>query len=248
MHRLLNALALAIALVWSAGALAEAGADDAGADVAREGADAAGQGAGTFVEGDDFAALAVPVETSDPEKIEVVEVFSYACIHCKTFDPTLEEWSAALPEDVTFRRVPAIFNQTWALFAQAFYAAEVLGVAEQVHTPMFIAIHDRGVDLRDPTLLAELFEVEADVPPEKFTQVFNSFGVRSRVQQADAHGRAYGVTGVPTLIVDGRFRVDGRMAGDNTSMLAVVEYLVDQQREAREMPAPGPAAAPVGSE
>lgn len=185
-----------------------------------------------FVEGVHYQKLDVPVETQDADQVEVVEVFSYACIHCKTFDPTLEAWRETLPDGVAFRRVPAIFDQTWALFAQAFYTAEVLGVSDQVHTPMFVAIHDRGVDLRDPNLIAVLFEQQAGIDPAEFTQVFNSFGVRSRVQQADAHGRAYGISGVPTLVVDGRYKVDGRMAGNNTNMLAIVEYLISQRQSA----------------
>ena len=192
-----------------------------------------GARAAEFEEGKHYARLTVPVETLDAAKVEVVEVFSYACIHCKTFDPALEEWRLAQPADVQFRRVPAIFNQTWALFAQAFYTAELLDITEKVHGPMFTAIHDEGVDLRDPTLLAELFNQVAGIPTAEFTQVFNSFGVRSRVQQAEAHGRAYGITGVPTLIVDGRFRVDGTMAGNNTSMLRIVDFLVAKQRSER---------------
>jgi thiol:disulfide interchange protein DsbA len=186
----------------------------------------AAEAAGAFTQGVHYEKLEVPVQTENDDGVEVVEVFSYACVHCKNFDPTLEAWRETLPDNVTFRRVPAVFDQTWALFAQAFYTAEVLGVTDKVHTPMFLAIHEQGVDLRDPTLLAALFEQAADVPPAEFTQVFNSFGVRSRVQQAEARGRAYGITGVPALIVDGRYRVDGRMAGNNTNMLAVVDYLV----------------------
>ena len=52
--------------------------------------------------------------------------------------------------------------------------------------------------------------------------------MRSRVQQADAHGRAYGVTGVPTLVVDGRYKIDGRMAGNNANMLAIGARVVGE--------------------
>lgn len=187
--------------------------------------------AAEFVEGVHYQTLDVPVETENPEAVEVVEVFSYACVHCKTFDPKLEMWKQELPDGVEFRRLPAIFDQTWAWFAQAYYAAQVLGVSDQVHTPLFVAIHDQGVDLRDPTLMAALFEQTAGVDPAEFTQVVNSFGVRSRVQQADAHGRAFRISGVPTLVVDGRYKVDGRMAGNNTNMLAVVDYLVALRQE-----------------
>jgi thiol:disulfide interchange protein DsbA len=184
-----------------------------------------------FAEGVHYVKLAVPVGTRNPDRIEVVEVFSYGCIHCKTFDPTLEAWRNTLTEDVVFRRVPAIFDQNWAFFAQAFYTAEVLGISKKVHQPLFVAIHEQGMNLLDPALMAALFEQAANVPPEEFTRVFNSFGVRSRVQQAEAHGRAYGITGVPTLIVDGRYRVDGRMAGNNTKMLQIVDYLVAGLRD-----------------
>ena len=183
-----------------------------------------------FEEGVHYQKLPVPVETENPGKVEVVELFSYACIHCKTFDPTLETWRDEQADDVLFRRVPAIFNETWKLLAQAFYTAEVLGVTEKVHEPIFRALHDQGVNLGDPALMTALFEQVGGVSPEEFTQVFKSFSVRSRVQQADAHGRAYRVTGVPTLIVDGMYRIDGRMAGNNTNMLKIVDFLVAERR------------------
>lgn len=188
--------------------------------------------AADFQEGVHYQRLPVPVETKDANRVEVVELFSYACIHCKTFDPTLEAWRGEQADDVLFRRVPAIFNQTWKLLAQAFYAAEVLGIGEKVHQPMFRALHDQGVNLGNPSLLAALFQEVAGVVPSEFTRIFNSFSVRSRVQQAEAHGRAYRVTGVPTLIVDGIYRIDGKMAGNNTKMLEIVDFLIAERRGA----------------
>ncbi len=188
--------------------------------------------AADFQEGVHYQRLPVPVETKDANRVEVVELFSYACIHCKNFDLTLEAWRGEQADDVLFRRVPAIFNKTWKLLAQAFYAAEVLGIGEKVHQPMFRALHDQGVNLGNPSLLAALFQEVAGVVPSEFTQVFNSFSVRSRVQQAEAHGRAYRVTGVPTLIVDGIYRIDGKMAGNNTKMLEIVDFLIAERRGA----------------
>lgn len=201
-----------------------------------------------FEEGVHYARLPVAVSTADAAKVEVVEMFSYACPHCKEFDPELEAWREQQTETVDFHRVPAIFNPTYATLAQAFYSAEALGVGEQVHAPMFHAIHDRGVDLRRPELLAALFEEMADVEPSAFQQVFDSFAVRGRVQQADARGRAYRITGVPAIIVDGLYRVDARMAGDNARMLAVVDYLVTQQSRAKGIETATVTAALEGAE
>ncbi len=197
-----------------------------------------GENGARFEEGVDFVRLPVPVETRDAAKIEVVEVFSYACIHCKNFEPALDAWSAEVPDDVDFYRLPATFNQTWAQLAQGFYAAEALGVLDKVHGAIFRAIHDRGINVADPATMAQLFEAAAGVPQDQFYQVFNSFSVRSRVQQADARGRVYRITGTPTMIVDGTYRVDARMAGSHDSMLDVVDYLVAQRRAAAAGEAP----------
>lgn len=186
-----------------------------------------------YREGEHYERLPYPVETRDPDKIEVIEVFSYACIHCKNFEPALKAWLPTIPDDVDFYRMPATFNSQWETLGQLFYTAEALGVTDKVHDEIYRAIHDRGVNLTDPTLMAEFFQEKAGVDPDEFNKVFSSFSVRSRVQQAHARGVAYRISGTPTMIVDGRYRVDGRMAGGNARMLDVVNYLVAQRREAK---------------
>ena len=156
-----------------------------------------------------YELLPIPVQTGDPSKIEVVEVFSYGCPHCFDFDAVLESWRAKQPSDVAFRRVPAMFRPEWVILAQAFYAAEVLGVTDRVNKPIFEAIHLEGLNPGDPAVLANIFEESAGVDGEQFLKVLNSFGVRSKAQQADAQGRMYRLPGVPTLIVDGKYQVNG---------------------------------------
>ncbi len=185
-----------------------------------------------FVEGTHYKRLEIDVETADPDKVEVVEVFSYMCVHCFNFDPYVEAWKGIQEEDVAFRRVPASFSADWELLAQAFYTAQTLGVTDQVHTPIFEGLHNKGKDLRKSAGLAQVFEDAADVSEEDFNTAYNSFSVRSRVQQAKALTRAYKVTGVPTLVVNGKYVVDGRMAGGNVAMLQVVDFLVAQERAA----------------
>jgi thiol:disulfide interchange protein DsbA len=185
--------------------------------------------ADAFVEGEHYEVLPIAVDTADADSIEVVEVFSYMCIHCYNFDPAVNAWAAAQPDSVKFVRIPAIFSSDWELMAQAYYTAEVLGVGDKVHMPIFNGIHAKQTDLRQPALLAKVFAEEAGVDKADFDQAYNSFSVRSRVQQANAKGRAYRVTGVPTMIVNGKYRVDGRMAGNNTKMLEVVDYLVAKE-------------------
>ena len=189
--------------------------------------------AAEFEEGTHYEVLPIAVDTSDDSKVEVVEMFSYACVHCFNFDPMVHSWHARQDEGVNFVRIPAVFNQDWELLAQAYYTAETLGVTEDIHMPMFEGIHLGQQDLRQVPLLHALFEDSAEVSEADFNTAYNSFSVRSRVQQAKAKGRAYRITGVPTMIVNGKYRVDGRMAGSNSNMLAVVDYLVELEQQAQ---------------
>jgi len=180
-----------------------------------------------------YERLPIAVDTAHPGKIEVVEVFSYGCPHCFSFEPAIEAWRVRQPADVDFRRIPAVFRSDWVILAQAYYAAEVLGVVDKVHEPIFEAIHVQGLNAGDPAVLAKIFQDSAGIDGEQFLKVLNSFGVRSKVQQADAQARMYRVPGVPTLIVNGKYRVNGgQLVGTNVEMLDVVDYLVARERSA----------------
>ena len=185
-----------------------------------------------YVEGVHYEAISVPVSTGLTDKVEVVEVFGYLCIHCYSFDPMLGRWEKTKPADVDFKRVPAVFSTEWSLMAQAFYTAETLGVADKMHEPLFEAIHIDRLNIRDEQVLAELFAEHANVSALEFSKAYSAFSVKSRVQQARAKGSAYGITGVPTMVVNGKYRVDGRMAGSNENMLKVVDFLVAKEKAA----------------
>ena len=186
-----------------------------------------------YVEGVHYEAIDIPVKTGlegeQPLKVEVVEVLSYMCIHCYSFDPLLKLWEQNKAEQAVFNRLPAVFSADWELMARAFYTAEILDVSEQMHEPLFEAIHKQPKNLRDEDIMAALFLEHAEIPAAEFTESFNSFFVRSRVMQARAKGRAYGITGVPVMIVNGKYRVGGRMAGSNEAMLDVVDFLVRRE-------------------
>ena len=166
--------------------------------------------------------------------VEVVEVFSYGCIHCFNFDPAMEAWRVVDREGVSFRRLPAVFGSSWEPLARWFYTADVLGVHEQVHEPLFKAIHEHRLDIRDPKLAAQLFENVAGVDPAEFEKVAASFPVGYRIQQDSSSLRKFRISAVPTMVVGGQYRIDGEMAGSNVRMLEVVDFLVQKIRADNE--------------
>lgn len=184
-----------------------------------------------YVEGKQYVKLAMPIHTPDPNKIEVTEYFSYGCPHCFKFDPIINAWKDTLPKDVMFDRTPAIWNKDYEVYAQTYYTAKALHILDKVHTPIFRAIHVQGMQLNTPSAMAKFFS-QFGVDPKVFAKTYESFGVRARVQQAEARGRAYRASGVPTLIINGKYRIEGSMAGSNTNMLRVADFLIDKERRA----------------
>lgn len=184
-----------------------------------------------FVEGTHYTKLKVPVETRNPTKIEVVEVFSYTCVHCYTLERMLGPWLAVQPDDVDFHRVPFAYGHL-APLAQAFYTAEVMDVLPRVHMKIFESIHEYNIDMRRPQHIRRLFVREAKVDEDEFLRTYESFGVMTRVRQADAQTRMYQVEGTPSIVVNGRYLVEVTRAGSLAGMMLVVNQLIDAERAA----------------
>lgn len=176
-----------------------------------------------------YRKLPSPQPTSDPDKIEVVEVFWYGCPHCNRFQPYLEKWLETLPADVRFVRMPAIFNDRWEVHARAYYIAAALGVLDDIHPRIFAAIHDEGRGL--PTLEAvRAFFIEQGVSGNEFDRHARSFTVTSGIQRSFVMQQRYGLRGVPAVVVNGRYVVSGSTAGDYPTVLEVVDALIGRER------------------
>ena len=178
-----------------------------------------------------YQKLPTPQPTSDPDRIEVVEVFWYGCPHCNRFQPFLEPWIESLPDHVRFVRMPAVFSDVWELHARAYYIAAALGVLDEIHPRIFAAIHDEGRRLETLDAIRDFFAAHG-VDASDFDKQANSFSVKSGVQRSLVMQRGYGLRGVPALIVNGRFLVSGSTAGSYPKVLEVTDALVAREHEA----------------
>ena len=187
-----------------------------------------------YTEGKQYTALANPQPTSNPDKIEVVELFWYGCPHCYRLEPYVSKWVASKPDDVEFVLMPAIIGPPWELLAKAFYTAEFLDVQDKIHIALFEAIHNDKKKFNDAAAVQRLF-VAQGVSEKDFRNTFNSFAVSVKVNNAKLMTKRYAISGVPTIIVNGKYSTSGSLAGSNENIIKVVDYLVDQERQA--MPA-----------
>lgn len=181
--------------------------------------------------GKHYQVLPYPVRTRDPNKVEVVELFWYGCPHCYSFNPLVLHWEEKLPEDVDFWLSPAVFGRNWQAHAQAFYTAEALGMGKQMHQPLFDAIVRDRKRLDTEDSLAKFF-AQYGVQEADFRGAFNSFSVKTKVDQAIARGKNYRATGVPALIVNGKYRISATDAGGQREMLEVADFLIAKERAA----------------
>jgi len=183
-----------------------------------------------LVEGRDWRAITPPQPSDSPEKIEVLEFFSYGCSHCMAFNPIVKEWARKLPSDVAFRRVPVTFGRTaWETLARLFLALEIGGDLEQLDQKVFEALHQERARIytRD-AILDWVGKQGAD--PERFASVYDSFDLQTRLMRAEQLAERYRIDAVPTLTVGGRFAVLGHAAQGFEGLLAIADELILESR------------------
>ncbi|MBL0163757.1 MAG: thiol:disulfide interchange protein DsbA/DsbL [Xanthomonadales bacterium] len=177
-----------------------------------------------------------PIEPAEPtasgDKVEVLEVFSYACIHCAHFQPYADEIKSKLPDYAEFSYMPAIFNEQWEAFARAFYTAQSLGLLAKTHQALFDAVHRDHRPIRSfDDIVAFYGEQGADVG--KFKQVAASFEIESKLARSRSMVPKYGVDGTPTIIIDGKYRITAGSAGGYPQLVALVDTLVKKAHAER---------------
>ena len=182
--------------------------------------------------GKTYVELANPVPVSEPGKIEVVELFWYGCPHCYAFEPTINPWAEKLPADVNFKRIPALFGGPWDAHGQLFITLDTMGVEHKVHNAVFNAIQKEGKRLTKPEDMAD-FVATQGVDKAKFLETFNSFAVKGKMAQYKELAQKYGVQGVPTMIVNGKYRFDLGTTGGPEQTLDVANQLIAKERAAK---------------
>jgi thiol:disulfide interchange protein DsbA len=183
-----------------------------------------------YVEGTHYNPTAQRIATKDDNVIEVIELFSYSCPHCFRLDPQVQEWKKTLPENVTFTHVPAIFRDSWLQLAKLYYAAEATGNLDKLHQAAFNAIHVEKKRLNTESEILD-FVAEQGIDRDMFEKTMNSFSVQSKVKKALVISQTSGITGVPSMIVNGQYRTSAPEAGSNEDMLKVTDFLIQQQMQ-----------------
>jgi protein dithiol oxidoreductase (disulfide-forming) len=197
-----------------------------------------------WVEGNHYERINPPVPTSTPGKVEVTEVFSYGCPYCNSAQPLAERIRASLPAYAQMTYVHASFApaEAWPMFQRAFLTAQALGIAEANHRAMFEAIWETGeIPLVDPTTrqiarplpniahAAKFYARHAGIKEEDFLARSREADIDEAVRRSDALVKAYGISGTPSFVVNGKYRM-GKGIRTSDDMVRAINYLVSLER------------------
>jgi thiol:disulfide interchange protein DsbA len=166
-----------------------------------------------------------------PGKVEVVEVFWYACGHCYLLEPKLEAWNRnGKPANAELVRLPATWNNALKTHARVFYTMELLG-KQNLNAEIWREINLKGNRLDTPAAI-ETFFTSRGVSKADFQKAFASFAVDSKIMKAEDLNRRYKITGTPTVIVNGKYVTDIGMAGSEDRLFEVINALVAKEKPA----------------
>jgi len=157
-----------------------------------------------YTDGDAYVTLSTPHRYSDQGKVEVVEVFSYACVHCAHFAPYMDKLEASLPEGVVVHYIPANFSRAWEPFARAYYAARELGVAKATHDALFKDKFINNFPLNSLSDLAD-FYARHGVDRAAFLKAAKSDKTTRQMATDTRLIRQWHVDATPTIVVDGKY-------------------------------------------
>ncbi len=175
-----------------------------------------------------YKELDTPQATKIDNKIEIIEVFWYGCSHCYNFEPYLDKWLEEKAEYIEFIRIPGILNKNWLPHARAFYVAKKLDILEKIHRPLFDAIHKDKRAILDEKSLKTFFS-EHGVSGNTFQQAYQSKEVEENIKKAFKKGRDYVLTGVPTIIINGKYTTSASIAGSFEKIIVVINTLAAKE-------------------
>ena len=180
----------------------------------------------------EYTTIDPPLATHTGNKIEVMEIFWYGCPHCYAYQPYLEKWLKSKPANVEFRLMPGLLNSAWVPHARAYYTAVKLGVLDKIHHQLFDAIHKDRKEIFSEDAIKKFF-IEQGIDGDTFSKVYDSPEIDEKLRQALRAQIQAKITGVPSIIVGGKYLTSPSMTGSFDSMGPVINSLIKKASEGK---------------
>ena len=183
-----------------------------------------------FQEGVHYFKIDQVQAVTDSDTVEVTEFFSYACSHCNTFEPFLQNWSQSKADNVVLKRIPVAFGRrAWEMMARAYITSEMMGIVEESHVAMMDAIWKQRKQFRSLDELADFYS-GFGVERSSFIANYQSFAADSQLRKSQRDVQIMGITATPSLVVNRKYRItSSKDVNDFNVMLDVVDFLVAKE-------------------
>lgn len=196
-------------------------------------AESAAQGGGkAYQEEVHYYRLSTPMPVSQSNVVEVKEFFWYACTHCLKFEPIFKNWLATRKSPkIKVELIPAIWNDMTNFHAKLFYTLKALGIQEKLHTPTY----ERNVSAKGRILKEDgarkYLKKYAGIDEKTFRLAWTAFGTRMKTRRARELTSQSELTGTPTLIIHGKYRIVSNAHLTLREMLNVADYLIERENQ-----------------
>ena len=182
--------------------------------------------------GRDYVRLDPPHAVARGDKIEVIEFFYYGCPVCYELEPKLTRWYFGVLDSVALRRVPALASHNWDNFAKLFYTLDAMGQLDRLHWTVYGDFQFEGLKLNEEPEMAA-WAAHNGVDPQKFADIYHSPEIPAKLAEARKMTKDYGIKGVPSIVVDGKYLTSARLAGSTDRLMLIVGQLVELARKER---------------
>jgi len=180
-------------------------------------------------QGNGYQLIQPPQNTSVTDQVEVVEFFWLGCPHCYSLEPDMLAWEARIPDNTVFVREAPPLNPSWEQHSRGFYAARALGIEEPFVHAMFEAIHEQGDRMRKPGDIAEL-AATLGADRDTFLKTMDSFTVETALRRSVQLAQGAGISGVPSIMINGKYLTGASLAGGNAGMIDVIDRMVSIEK------------------
>lgn len=181
--------------------------------------------------GKDYEMLANPRPVTDKTRIEVIEFFQYACIHCSSLEPILSEWAKTMPAYVDFKRVHVVWQNSMEGAARFFATEVATKTSRKLHYLAFEAVLDKHINLEKEASWVAWLKTVPDIDVSSFMKIYHSFDTRLQVARAAQLTRDYSVQGTPMVVIAGKYVVRPRRKEESGRFVAVMNELIDKVRK-----------------
>ena len=172
-----------------------------------------------------YTLIEPPLNTASAESVEVMEFFWLGCPHCYSLEPNMLAWEENMPANVSFVREAPPLNPSWEEHSRGFYAAQLLGEEHGFVKAMFNAIHENKKRMRNPKDIAKLAG-GLGMDEEKFLKTMQSFAVQTRMNRAMQLARGARISGVPAIVINGKYLTSASAAGGNAAIIDVINETI----------------------